>query len=265
MLPWLKRDSAAARAIVVAIVLALMWRYILWRWIETLPPFGFTLDTLAALVFIVVETAALVGATISFFFLTARARPRRRGRSQHGLADLAADAAADRRLHLHLQRGGGDPRADDRRRAGDGLPQLSPVDARRRPAAVAQGAVRAPRLRLYHARRQCPRQGRQHQQRAEARRRARPAARLRLDPRRRLRADAEFPHPRDDAVPRRRRRRGADAAALRQPRPDAAQPVAGAGVARRAALFLRRHHGVARTPGTPRSAAARRRSSASRR
>ncbi len=70
VLPWLKRDSATARATVVAIVLALMWRYILWRWIETLPPFGFTLDTLTALVFIFVETAALIGATISFFFLS---------------------------------------------------------------------------------------------------------------------------------------------------------------------------------------------------
>jgi cellulose synthase (UDP-forming) len=69
-LPWLKRDSAGARATVVAIVLALMWRYILWRWIVTLPPFGFTLDTLTALVFIFVETAALIGATISFFFLS---------------------------------------------------------------------------------------------------------------------------------------------------------------------------------------------------
>jgi cellulose synthase (UDP-forming) len=70
ILPWLKRDSVAARAVVVAIVLALMWRYLLWRWLSTLPPFGFTLDTLVALVFIFVETAALVGATISFFFLS---------------------------------------------------------------------------------------------------------------------------------------------------------------------------------------------------
>jgi cellulose synthase (UDP-forming) len=70
VLPWLRRDSTTARAIVVAAVLALMWRYIVWRWTSTLPPFGFTLDTLVALVFILVETAALVGATISFFFLS---------------------------------------------------------------------------------------------------------------------------------------------------------------------------------------------------
>ena len=70
-LPWLKRDNTIARAVVVAIVLALMWRYMLWRWFSTLPPFGFTLDTLARCVFIFVETAALVGATISFFFLPA--------------------------------------------------------------------------------------------------------------------------------------------------------------------------------------------------
>ena len=70
ILPWLRRDSVAARAIVIAIVLALMWRYILWRWFSTLPPFGFTLDTLTALLFITVETATVVGATISLFFLT---------------------------------------------------------------------------------------------------------------------------------------------------------------------------------------------------
>jgi len=69
-LPWLKRDNTIARAVVVALVLALMWRYLLWRWFSTLPPFGFTLDTLVALVFIFVETAALVGGTISFFFLS---------------------------------------------------------------------------------------------------------------------------------------------------------------------------------------------------
>ena len=68
-LPWLKRDSTAARAVVIAVVLALMWRYMLWRWTSTLPPLGFTLDALVALVFIVVETATLIGATISFFFL----------------------------------------------------------------------------------------------------------------------------------------------------------------------------------------------------
>jgi len=69
-LPWLKRDNTIARAVVVAVVLALMWRYLLWRWFSTLPPFGLTLDTLVALVFIFVETAALIGATISFFFLS---------------------------------------------------------------------------------------------------------------------------------------------------------------------------------------------------
>jgi cellulose synthase (UDP-forming) len=69
-LPWLRRDNTIARAVVVAIVLALMWRYMAWRWFSTLPPFGFTLDTLVALVFIFVETAALIGGTISFFFLS---------------------------------------------------------------------------------------------------------------------------------------------------------------------------------------------------
>ena len=77
ILPWLKRDNVAARVVVVAIVLALMWRYMLWRWLSTLPPFDFTLDTLTALLFITVETATVIGATISFFFLT-RVRDRAR-------------------------------------------------------------------------------------------------------------------------------------------------------------------------------------------
>jgi len=83
VLPWLKRDNAVARAVVVMVVLALMWRYILWRWTATLPPLGFTLDTLTALLFIAVETSALVGATISFFFLT-----RTRNRTQEVEANL---------------------------------------------------------------------------------------------------------------------------------------------------------------------------------
>ncbi len=71
VLPWLKRDSTSPRARrhrdragadVALHAVAL---------VSTLPPFGFTLDTLTALLFIAVETAAVFGATISFFFLTA--------------------------------------------------------------------------------------------------------------------------------------------------------------------------------------------------
>ena len=76
VLPWLRRDDTAARSIVVAAVLALMWRYIVWRWASTLPPLGLSLDAAVALIFIVVETAALLGATISFFFLS-RVRDRK--------------------------------------------------------------------------------------------------------------------------------------------------------------------------------------------
>ena len=244
VLPWLKRDSSIARAIVVAIVLALMWRYMLWRWFSTLPPFGFTLDTLTALVFICVETAALVGATISFFFLS-RVR------------DRAAEVEANMGWLTSLP-----------------TPPLIDVlictyneeEAILEQTIVGALAMDYPNYRLWtldDGRRPwlealCERLGCGYITRADnahakagninnALRRVAAlddAARLRLDPRRRLRADAELPHPRDDAVPRRRRRRGADAAALRQSRPDAAQPVGGAGVAGRAALFLRRHHGV---------------------
>ena len=97
--------------------------------------------------------------------------------------------------------------------------------------------------------RQQARQGRQYQQRARSCRRPRSAAGFHRDPRRRFRSDAGFPDPRPDVVQRRGRRRRPDAAEFRQPRPDAIQPVALGGLARRATLFLRRHHGFERCMG----------------
>jgi cellulose synthase (UDP-forming) len=76
-LPWLKRESVAARAFVTAIAAALMWRYIVWRWTQSLPPIELSLDTFASLTFVGVETLALIGSTISLFFLT-RVRNRTR-------------------------------------------------------------------------------------------------------------------------------------------------------------------------------------------
>ena len=123
-----------------------------------------------------------------------------RSRSQPALAAGTGDAAARRRLHLHLQRGGGDPRAHHDRRAGAQLSPVPGLDARRRAPALAGAIVPEGRLRLHRAQRQPARQGRQYQQRPRPRRGPGDAARLRRDPRRGLRSDARFPHPRPDAV-----------------------------------------------------------------
>jgi cellulose synthase/poly-beta-1,6-N-acetylglucosamine synthase-like glycosyltransferase len=69
VLPWLREDDERARAAMVAVMIVLMWRYMVWRWLGTLPPAGVTLEYLVGVVFAVVETAMLAGSTISLVFL----------------------------------------------------------------------------------------------------------------------------------------------------------------------------------------------------
>lgn len=69
VLPWLKAEDERARTAMVAVMLVLMWRYMAWRWIVTLPPLGLTADFVIGLVFVLVETLVVIGATISLTFL----------------------------------------------------------------------------------------------------------------------------------------------------------------------------------------------------
>ncbi len=69
-LPWLRRDSPAARTIVLCIAIALTWRYVAWRVGETLPPFGFTADWIAGAAFAGIEGLALISTTITLGFMT---------------------------------------------------------------------------------------------------------------------------------------------------------------------------------------------------
>jgi cellulose synthase (UDP-forming) len=75
-LPWLRPDDERARDAVVAVMVFLMWRYLLWRWTGTLPAFAPTLECVVGLLFVGVETLMIVGTTISLVFLA-----RIRGRS----------------------------------------------------------------------------------------------------------------------------------------------------------------------------------------
>ncbi len=70
VLPWLDRYSTIARTIAIGFCIVLGWRYMLWRIFETLPPAGLTMDFGLGALFTVVETLSMVGASISFFFLT---------------------------------------------------------------------------------------------------------------------------------------------------------------------------------------------------
>jgi cellulose synthase (UDP-forming) len=70
VLPWLKPSDERARAAVVAIVIVLMWRYMCWRWLATLPPLGFTADWIVGIAFAIVETLAMLGTTLGLIALT---------------------------------------------------------------------------------------------------------------------------------------------------------------------------------------------------
>ena len=70
VLPWLSADSQRARTAMVAVMIVLMWRYLLWRWIATLPPIGLSLDFAVGVIFVVIETMVMAGSTISLVFLT---------------------------------------------------------------------------------------------------------------------------------------------------------------------------------------------------
>jgi cellulose synthase (UDP-forming) len=65
ILPWVSSRNELARATAVAVMIGLMWRYMLWRWTSTLPPLALSPDCIVGLVFVMVETLAAVGSTLS--------------------------------------------------------------------------------------------------------------------------------------------------------------------------------------------------------
>ena len=69
VLPWLRPDDERARAAMVAVMIALMWRYMLWRWFATLPSAGLTFDFAVGAIFALVETLMMCGSTVSLVFL----------------------------------------------------------------------------------------------------------------------------------------------------------------------------------------------------
>jgi cellulose synthase (UDP-forming) len=70
ILPWLNRDNVLVRTVTIGVCLAVTWRYLVWRVLETLPPLAFNADFLLGLVFLVVEGLAIVGTTVSLVLMT---------------------------------------------------------------------------------------------------------------------------------------------------------------------------------------------------
>ncbi|HET7154963.1 MAG TPA: glycosyl transferase family 2, partial [Hyphomicrobiaceae bacterium] len=69
-LPWLRPNDERARVAVVAVVVVLMWRYMMWRWFSTLPPIGLNVDWIVGVLFASIETLAMMGTTIGLVGLT---------------------------------------------------------------------------------------------------------------------------------------------------------------------------------------------------
>jgi cellulose synthase/poly-beta-1,6-N-acetylglucosamine synthase-like glycosyltransferase len=80
ILPWLDRNSTAARTATIVVCLVLAWRYMFWRIFDTLPPVGLTADFALGVLFTSVEALAMFGSSISMFYLT-------RTRNRSGEAD----------------------------------------------------------------------------------------------------------------------------------------------------------------------------------
>ncbi len=64
-----KRGGAATRLAVIAVSITLLLRYFFWRVTSTLPPIGLTIDFTVGLIFLLVESTALLAAVLSLFFL----------------------------------------------------------------------------------------------------------------------------------------------------------------------------------------------------
>jgi cellulose synthase (UDP-forming) len=70
VLPWLPTNWQPVRVILITVSIALVGRYLWWRYTATLPPSSEPLNFAAGIIFIAIETVALLSAAISMFFLT---------------------------------------------------------------------------------------------------------------------------------------------------------------------------------------------------
>ncbi len=70
VLPFCDRKDNRVRLVLFGVCIALIWRYVWWRFAETLPPFALTFDSLFAWGFSAVEALAIVGWTVSFVILS---------------------------------------------------------------------------------------------------------------------------------------------------------------------------------------------------
>ena len=70
VLPLFRPDSQPIRAVVFLAVVALGWRYLVWRFEETIPDFDFSIDAIVAWTFLAVEASTMVSGTVAFVVMS---------------------------------------------------------------------------------------------------------------------------------------------------------------------------------------------------
>ncbi|SDB74747.1 glycosyltransferase [Belnapia rosea] len=82
ILPLCRKDNSLVRAVLFGAVTLLLWRYIAWRYAETVPPFGLNADALASWAFLALEALTAVSSTLAFLILS-RTRDRKEEANRH--------------------------------------------------------------------------------------------------------------------------------------------------------------------------------------
>ncbi|MBP0445280.1 glycosyltransferase [Roseomonas sp. SSH11] len=82
LLPMFRKDSPAVRAALFIIGIILSWRYMAWRFTDTLAPAEFSLNTLLSWSFALLEAGTILSSTIAFIVLS-RTRDRRPEADRH--------------------------------------------------------------------------------------------------------------------------------------------------------------------------------------
>src|SRR5262249_45586131 len=63
-------NDVRARTVLSAISVVLMGRYELWRWLETLPPIGWSADWFVGLIFVLCESLTVIGHGVTLLFMS---------------------------------------------------------------------------------------------------------------------------------------------------------------------------------------------------
>lgn len=70
LLPQFRPTQQPARSIVFLVVLVLGWRYIYWRFDETIPELDFSIDAIVAWAFLALEASTMVSGTVAFLVMS---------------------------------------------------------------------------------------------------------------------------------------------------------------------------------------------------